>query len=133
MENLFGIFEIGVGVYLLYGAISGKGQMFQTENIKKDKVEAYKKAVRRVSFILGPLMVIMGAVDVAYTANPLPALRIALYTLLGLTFAGVVTLVVIALRMTDRTKKASDKPEKSSVPNAAFDFDEANEKKPGEK
>lgn len=131
MGNLFSVFEIGVGVYLLYGAITGKGQMFQTENIKKDKIEAYKKLVRIMCFIIGPMLAALGVVDYLNTANPSDVLRLVSIVLMVLSFIGVAVLFVIAFRMTDRTKKAAQG--KPKAPTAAFQFDEEDKQKPGEK
>lgn len=132
MGNLFGVFEIGVGVYLLYGAFTGKGQMYQTDNIKKDKVDEYKKAVRLMCFILGPMLAALGAVDTINAQNPSSILRIISIVLMVLTFIGVAVLFVIAFRMTDRSKPAKAKKGHESAPAAAFEFDDEDKPKSGE-
>lgn len=131
MDNMFVIFEVGLGVYVLYGAIMKSGQMFKNENIKKGMEEQYRNMIRTFSFILGPLMIALGVVDYLNVNSGNGGWAIPLYILWGLTFLGFMLLFVFTLRMTDRSKKQSagrpngEKP----APRAAFEFDEE-EKKP---
>lgn len=132
MDNMFVIFEVGLGVYILYGAIMKSGQMFKNENIKKGMEEQYRKLIRLFSFILGPLMVALGVVDYFNIRSGNGGWNIPLIVLWGLTFIGMVFLFVFALRMTDRSKKqqSAGRPRgEKPAPRAAFEFDEE-EKKP---
>lgn len=132
MDNMFVIFEVGLGVYILYGAIMKSGQMFKNENIKKGMEEQYRKLIRLFSFILGPLMIATGVVDYLNTRSGNASWNIPLIVLWGLTFIGMVFLFVFALRMTDRSKKSQSAGKsrgEKPAPRAAFEFDEE-EKKP---
>ncbi len=132
MDNMFAIFEVGLGVYILYGAVIKPGQMFKNENIKKGMEEQYRKMIRLFSFILGPLMIATGVVDYLNTRSGNGGWNLPLFILWGLTFIGMVFLFVFALRMTDRSKKSQSagKPRgEKPAPRAAFEFDEE-EKRP---
>ena len=132
MDNMFVIFEVGLGVYILYGAIMKTGQMFKNENIKKGMEEKYRNMMRTLSFILGPLMIATGVVDYLNIRSGNGSWNIPLGILWGLTFVGVILLFVFTLRMTDRSKKqeSAGRPRgEKPAPRAAFEFDEE-EKKP---
>lgn len=132
MDNMFVIFEVGLGVYILYGAVMKSGQMFKNENIKKGMEEKYRHLVRLFSFILGPLMIALGVVDYLNASSGNGGWTIPLYILWGLTLVGIVLLFVVTLRMTDRSKnsQSAGRPRgEKPAPRAAFEFDEE-EKKP---
>ncbi len=132
MDNMFVIFEVGLGVYILYGAVMKTGQMFKNENIKKGMEEQYRNMVRLFSFILGPLMIALGVVDYLNASSGNGSWNIPLIILWGLTLVGIVLLFVFTLRMTDRSKKnqSAGRPRgEKPAPRAAFEFDEE-EKKP---
>lgn len=126
MENLFSLFEVAIGAYLIYGAITGAGQMFRNENIKKGMEQKYRKTMRICSAILGPLMVALGILDYLSMKSPSPLLTTAVYVLWGVTFVGIVLLFVITLRMTDRTKAKQQQHGGATkgAPRSAFEFDE---------
>jgi|GEM_PF-4329945 len=135
MDNftgMFSMFELGLGVYMLYCSITNGGQLFKNENIKQGMEEKYHRLVRLFGFILGPMMVALGVVDYLNGTRQDPALLTVMYVLWGLTLAGIALLFIFTFRMTDRKKaQAASKPV-HSAPRAAFEFDEEDTKKPDE-
>ena len=134
MSGMFSLFELGLGAYLLYCSFTNKGQLFRNDNIKKGMEKEYHRLIRLFGFILGPMMIALGAVDyLSGGGTQNPTLRILMYVLWGLTMAGIVLLFVLTLRMTDRDKaKSSSNARKTGsqgAPRAAFEFDEEDTKK----
>ena len=132
MDSMFVMFEVGLGVYILYGAVTKSGQMFKNENIKKGMEEQYRHFMRIMSFILGPLMIALGVFDYLNIRSGNGGWSIPLYVLWGLTLVGIALLFIITLRMTERSKQqqSAGKPNGNKpAPHAAFDFDEE-EKRP---
>lgn len=128
MNNLFSVFELIAGVYLLYGAITGKGQIYQNENIKKGMEEQYHKTIRICCAIVGPIMLTQGVLDYLYVSSPSPALQTATSVLLAASMLGVAVLFFLTIRMTDRAKVKRQRQGKSAAPRAAFEFEEEDRK-----
>lgn len=125
MTNMFSLFEVGLGAYLLYGALTQKGQMYKNDNIKKGMEEKYRKLMRLFGFTLGPMMLALGVVDY-FSANN-ASLKTLMLVLWGLTMAGIVLMFVLTLRMTDRAKAKSGSgasARQKGAPRAAFEFEE---------
>lgn len=123
--EFFGIIEFAIGAYVIYCAISGKGKIYENENLKKDCKEIYHKRIRQACYLLGPLILATGIVDMVNIARDNVFLNYLFYTLFGLTLAMLAILFVITAKYTDR-KKAREKKQSASngaLPNAAFDFD----------
>ncbi|MDL2218369.1 hypothetical protein LJC27_06885 [Christensenellaceae bacterium OttesenSCG-928-M15] len=123
--SLFSIFQLLIGVYLLYSAITGKGQLFRNENVKKGKEALYHKRLRIMAAVIAPLMFIQAAIDYftpGAAAEMQPALRTAGIASYIVTLAAVVVLIVISVRLTDRAKAGA--PKGKGVSRAAFEFDE---------
>lgn len=51
------------GVYMLYSAVTGKGSLYKTDNIKKGLEEKYRKLIRLLCTVGGLLAVAQGAFD----------------------------------------------------------------------
>ena len=129
-SSFIGMFQIAIGVYLLYGGITGKGQMYNDENIKSEMKEKYRKTVRISCNILGLLIVLTGVLDMLHfnvAEDMQPMLNIASYITWGITMAGIITLFILVYRMGDRTKK-NRRPGEAPAPRAAFEFDEEEKK-----
>lgn len=128
MDNLLGLFELALGGYLIYCAITGKGQIYKSENIKKGMEKKYAASMRLFSAFLGPLMAALGLLD--YFSSRLEGawVRPALFALWGVSLLGMAALVTVAIRLTDRSKpQKPQNPEKPSS-RAAFEFDDDDKK-----
>ena len=56
MTYLFPLLLLAMGIYVLYGAITGKGRLFAMENIKDDAKEQVRKWMRMLYFALAGIM-----------------------------------------------------------------------------
>lgn len=129
--EFFGIIEFAIGAYVIYCAITGKGKIYENENLKKDCKEIYHKRVRQACCLLGPLIFATGIVDMINIARDNVFLNYLFYALFGLTLVTLVILFAITFKYTDR-KKAKEKRQSASngaLPNSAFNFDADDESK----
>ena len=60
---LFPILLLGMGVYVLIGAIKGSGRLFSMENFKEDSRDKAKKYMRILYFVLAAIMLLMSVVN----------------------------------------------------------------------
>ncbi len=131
MGNFFGLFELIIGVYLIYGAITGKGQLYRNEHVKKGQEALYKKRVRQISAVLGPIMLAEGVIDyILHAQEAGGALRVLSLVLWGLALTGIGVLFVVSLRLTDRSKtgsQAKQTQQRPAAPRSAFEFDDEDE------
>ncbi|MDR1620647.1 MAG: hypothetical protein LBS18_08320 [Clostridiales bacterium] len=125
MFGMFDLFELIIGAYLLYGAVTGKGKIFQNENVKKGMEAQYKKRMRLFCWILGPLMVGCGLLSRLNPGAQNAAMLSASRILWGLSCVLIIILFVISISMTDRAKAKARAAGKSTTPSsrAAFEFD----------
>lgn len=124
MGGIMSIFEIGIGGYLLYCAITGKGAIYDDKNVKKDQRAKYRKTMRIFSWILAGLMLPCGILEYMGATEGAPAWYMTLSNILwGASMVAIVALMVLAIRMTDRNK-AGGKAVRHEAPRAAFYFDE---------
>lgn len=61
--ELFDVCIVFSGVYMLYSAVTGKGSLYKTDNIKKGLEEKYQKLVRLLCTAGGVLALAQGALD----------------------------------------------------------------------
>ena len=59
IDFIFPLVLLGIACYVLYSAITGKGKLFATDNIKEDKVADFKKWLRLIYAGLGVVMLIL--------------------------------------------------------------------------
>ncbi len=59
MTYLFPILLLAMGIYVLYGAITGKGRLFSLDNIKEESKEKVQKLLRKIYFALAAVMLLM--------------------------------------------------------------------------
>ena len=59
MTYLFPILLLAMSIYVLYGAITGKGKLFSMENIKEESKEKVHKLLRTIYFALAAVMLLM--------------------------------------------------------------------------
>lgn len=140
-NELFSLFQVLIGAYLLYCGVTGKGKIYENTSIKEGMEARYKKHMRIMSLILAPLMLAQAALDYFVLAKEeviegaeqaLSAARIGGWVLWGLTLVALVFLFIFSIKMTDRTKPAATGKNgaapKSGAPRAAFFFDDEDEK-----
>lgn len=119
--QLMDAFMIGTGVYLLIGAITGKGKIYENQNLKKGQEERYRKILRISLFVLSILSILNG---VSTMLNWNKYVSLAFFALLMIALA---VLMVFTYRMTDRSvQPAAQQPKSRKHP--AFDFDDDDEK-----
>jgi len=130
MVSFMSYFQLGLGLYLLYCGISGKGAIYDDKNIKKDQRPKYRKYMRIFSFVISVLMLAGAAVDFAIFSqdSPGPALNTARTVLWVASMVVLVGIIVLSVRMTDRTK--SNDPARHTAPRAAFEFEDEDDQKP---
>lgn len=120
--QLMDAFMLATGVYLLFGAITGKGKIYENQNLKKGQEERYHKILRTSLFVLS-ILSILNAVSTLLNWNKY--ISLALFILLMIS---LVILFVFTFRMTDRNKQP-EVPQPKSKKHPAFDFDDDDDKK----
>lgn len=130
MVSFMSYFQLGLGLYLLYCGISGKGAIYDDKNIKKDQRPKYRKYMRIFSLVISVLMLAGAVVDfVAFSQeSPDPAWNTARTVLWATSMVVLIGIIVISVRMTDRTK--SSNPTRHTAPRAAFEFDDEEDQEP---
>lgn len=63
MNFLLTVILLGIAIYVLYSAITGKGKLFVTENIKEEKIESFKKILKKLYLGMGIVMLIMALIS----------------------------------------------------------------------
>lgn len=139
--GFFSLFQIFIGIYLLWAGVRGKGKIFENNSVKKDKAEGYVKGMRILTFIVGPIMLIPGVLEFLGISTVIDVFGVKLSFILWLVgLIAIVGLVVYTIVFTDRTgkgvpvggaeKKAAaqsyDEIKKARL-RAAFEFDENDE------
>ena len=171
MGSMMDYLLLGIGVYVLYGGIRGKGRLFSMEHVKKEYTEKFKKVSRIIYLPMGALMLLNGAssllkdyfyeqVEIRTATESSAAeygwmlkegrnlgsfsfmspqiFNILTYTFMGLVVAGVVLLIIVTRKMTDKNAPknpsgASDGQRQSErqaghvLPISAFEFDDETE------
>ncbi len=61
--NMMALFSAVIAAVLFYCAITGKGPIYDVRNIAKDKQDEYKVFMRKMSWILAPLVTLTAACD----------------------------------------------------------------------
>ncbi len=117
---------LGVGLYLLFCGITGKGRLYESDFIKEGKEEKHKLIVRLTCLIAAMLMIGTG---VLAALDGYGKLRWINYILFGAMIVVFVAALLLLRSCTDREAKrkaqASGTPGHApSSPNAAFIFDD---------
>ena len=126
-DSFFSMINLAIGAYLLYCAITGSGYYYRNENVKKGMEALYKKRLRIMGFILGPILLAQAAVEYLFPGNQTAV--VANYVLYGLSLVAMIFLFVFTFKMTDRTKARTQAGKGSAgAPRSAFEFDEEEDK-----
>ena len=94
-SEVFDAFVVFAGIYMLYGAATGKGSLFKTDRVKKGMEEKYLRFMRGFCLVGGLLGLATGALDY---------LKLAPYSMIVFVTFGVfvVSGMVVIARFTDR-------------------------------
>ena len=76
MFGMMGMFTLVIGLFTLYSAVTGKGPAYKADHPKEMK-ESNQKLLRTFMWILSPLLIAQGAIDL--TDNNLGWLSTTLY------------------------------------------------------
>jgi hypothetical protein len=93
-NQLFDLFVIISGAYMLYSAITGKGSLYKSEYIKKGFEEKYKKFVRWFCLCGGLIACAAGLFD--YIKNE--SLAMIMYAILTLI---IILYIIIIVRFSE--------------------------------
>ena len=159
MTLLFDFVLMAMAVYILIGAISGKGKLFKADNIKEGKEEEFKKYSRIIYIALGCSMFLHSLVTTVqnliyvYDSDAqdfVPAsssglanvfsyqfLRVISIAFFVLTIAALVVLIILMRKYTDPEKAkqqggaaVNERQKGHILPVDAFDFEEEEESVP---
>ena len=67
MTYLFPLLLLAMGIYVLYGAITGKGRLFSLENVKDEEKDRVKKILRLLYVALAVIMFLTAVVSFGQT------------------------------------------------------------------
>ena len=122
-------FDLAVGAYLLYAAITGKGNLFENEYLKCPK-EQYVKTMRFMALFTGLAMAARGGLELAGVVVSGTALG---WILWAVVFALILAMMIYSVKKTDRAAASAgkstqashpEKPENHDPLRAAFVFDD---------
>jgi hypothetical protein len=94
---LFDVCVISSGIYMLYCAITGKGQVYNSNTIKKGMEEKYRDFMKKFCYAGGVVAIVTGVLDY-FHIEPYATIVFCIF------FAMVVVLIVYFFKNTDRTK-----------------------------
>lgn len=60
MTSLFDLLMLGMGLYVLFAGITGKGRLYAADNVKKGLEQKFKKTLRIIFLCLGAFMTLNG-------------------------------------------------------------------------
>lgn len=66
--SLFDILLLAISAYVLYAGITGKGRLYNVENIKEGMEEKFKAMSRKLYIVLGAIMILNSASSLLRTA-----------------------------------------------------------------
>ncbi|HEX3039516.1 MAG TPA: hypothetical protein VHP54_04415 [Caproiciproducens sp.] len=94
---LFDICVILSGVYMLYCAITGKGQIYNSDKVKKGMEEKYRDFMKKFCYAGGVVAVATGVLDY-FRIEPYATIVFCIFS------AMVIVLIVYSVKNTDRTR-----------------------------
>jgi len=123
--DMFALLKVAAGIYLLYGAVRGKGKFFENEYPKCSR-EKYVLIMRISSVIAGALVVADGVTGMLGVFEAGSTAQLALF---WVAIGSVVAIIVINVVLTDRkameqARMRSEAEARRSRAHAAFDFED---------
>ena len=125
--SLFDIIIGAMGLYLLYGAIVGKGKLYNNDFVKEGMEQKHKTIIRITSLVIGILMIATVAIALL---DKYGKYRVATLVLFGLVFIAFIISTILLRRCTDQDAKRKAMTDRYAgggarkTPAAAFIFDE---------
>lgn len=126
--EIFDIFQVAIGVYLLFFAITGKGAIYKNEYVKQGMEQKYYKTIRIGIAVLGPVVMLSGAIGMFNWDAPNGVFSLTVW---GISLAGFIALMVMTSRLTVKQKDRPVAPPRPAGKHPAFDFDDEDEDKQG--
>ncbi len=106
-DSFFSMFQALIGAYLLYCGITGKGQAYKADNIKKEQRPQFEKFMRLFCLVMGPIALVSALLE--YLSLQTPSLIVGVYITYGLFAAGIVYALIVTAKMTDRPPRKAKK------------------------
>lgn len=97
-NSLFDVCIISCGIYMLYFAITGKGQIYNSDTIKKGMEEKYRNFMKKFCYVGGVVAIVLGALDY-FRIEPYATIAFCVFSVM------VVVLIAYMIKNSDRTKK----------------------------
>ena len=130
MQSSFGMltmFELLIGVYLIYAAIKGDGKLYENDYLKCSR-EEYVKGMRRLALLTGVIMLLSSGLELLGITEPNSVLS---WILWFITFGSIILMMVYSVKKTDREAAKAGKSTGAASPEnphdplrAAFVFDD---------
>ena len=126
-SDIFALFSLIIGVYLIYAAIAGKGKLYENEYLNCPR-EQYVKGLRILAAISGVLLTVSNLLEYLGVIGYGSPLAIALW---AVGFISLIVMMVYSSKKTDRkaaaaghkTAEAAGKKDYDPL-RAAFVFDD---------
>ena len=124
--SVWDIVMLGIGLYLLFAAITGKGKLYDAEFVKEGKEQQHKLIIRITCLVVALLMIATGVVSALDGYGKYKLVNTILFIVMLVVFA----VALFLLRScTDRKAKKEAQEKRLSgrdlkAPSAAFDFDD---------
>lgn len=126
-SDMFSLFSLIIGAYLIYAAIAGKGKLYENEYLNCPR-EQYVKGLRILAAISGVLLTVSNLLEYLGVIGYGSPLAIALW---AVGFISLIVMMVYSSKKTDRkaaaaghkTAGAADKKDYDPL-RAAFVFDD---------
>lgn len=123
--SLIDVVILGIGVYLLFSAIIGKGSLFKNEFVVEGMEKRHKTIVRVTALVIALLMIATFVITLLDKTDHLRILRVIFFGLMLVIF---VTAMLLLRPCTDQEAKRKAREQGSAAPVAspkdAFEFDE---------
>ena len=124
--SVWNIIMLGIGLYLLFAAITGKGRLYEAEFVKEGMEKKYKNIIRIGCLIVALLMIADGVVS---ALDAYGNYRIVSTIIFGAILVVIIVEPILLNSLTDKEAKKEAQEKRLSgrdlkAPNAAFDFDE---------
>ena len=126
--DLFSLLKAAAGVYLIYGAITGRGKFFENEYPKCSR-EKYLIIMRLACLISGLIIIADGVLGFFAILEGMPVWKDVIF---WVGMASIIAVIVLNVALTDRKamEQARLKQEEEARRNyrhAAFDFEDEQE------
>jgi len=119
--SFFAMFELAIGVYLLYAAAVGRGKIYENENLKIPR-EQYVRVMRKLCAVTGSLLTLSNLLILLGVIPEMSGMGMVLWAL-GL--ASIIVMAVYSARSSDRNApRGGQGAKKEDRLRAAFEFDD---------